>query len=79
MAKSSKQVVGWIGKKKVMVAVNRGPTYFCKFYNNHAGDRCKEGTNCKHIHKCNVILPNGKVCNKAHPASEHTGNAKQAS
>ena len=65
------------GGKKVEAAKNLGNKLFCHFYNQNS---CRDNTgNCAHLHKCNVILPGGKICNQGHPASEHTGKHIEAS
>ena len=65
------------GGKKVQAVKKKGSQLFCHFYNQST---CRDTDgNCPHIHRCNVLLPNGQVCNKAHPASEHTGKHVEAS
>ena len=70
LAKSFKIMSGWLGNKKVKVARNRGPSTYCRYYNH---GNCREGDNCRNLHRCHVVLPNGTVCHGSHPASEHRG------
>ena len=67
--------MGWVSNKKIKLAINRGPALYCKFYSQN---KCRDASKCKHIHKCNVILPNSKVCHMNHSAADHTGKVTEA-
>ena len=67
-----KETTTWIGNKKVKAARNKGGVLFCHFYNQQT---CREGEqNCKHLHRCNVLIQGNKICGGTHPASEHRGS-----
>ena len=74
-AQGMKKTFVWVGNKKAAAAKNKGNTVFCLFYNQ---GNCREGTSCRNVHRCNVLYPNGQVCNKSHPAQEHQGQFQDA-
>ena len=68
-----KTVRVWIGAKHVPVAKNKGDKRYCVPWNN--GNSSK-GDECPDIHRCNIVVANGKVCGNTHPAKKHKGQTQ---
>ena len=57
----------WIGAKQIKCAKNKGDTNFCVGYQT---GKCTKN-NCPDLHRCNIVLQNGKICMNTHPANKH--------
>ena len=56
--------------KRILIAIQNKKGIFCSGYNGHHG--CTK-TDCKFMHKCNVMISDTEVCMGDHSAQEHKG------
>ena len=56
--------------KRILIALENKKGTFCAGYNGHK--ECTK-TDCRDLHKCNVMVSETEVCMGAHSAQSHTG------